>query len=120
MSSFTQGYRKVRGPEHRKDKRLPLPIFTVKVDGALCETVNWSLGGLLIAGYEGGRSAEDLVEIDIKIKDGTADFRMKIAARVVRNDAKGRQLAIRFEEMSASIYDFFERCFAQRFSSRRS
>ena len=120
MSSFTMGYRKVRGPEHRKDKRLPLPIFTVKVDGTLCETVNWSLGGLLIAGYEGGRNPEDIVEIDIKIKDGTADFRMKIAARVVRNDAKTKQLAVRFEEMSASIYDFFERCFAQRFSSRRA
>lgn len=119
MSSFTMGYSRVRGPEHRKDKRLPLPIFTVKVDGAICQTVNWSLGGLLIAGYEGARNEEDPVEIDIKIKDGAADFRMKIAAHVVRVDHSGKRLAIRFQEMSAPIYDFFERCFAQRFSSRR-
>ncbi len=120
MSSFTMGFRKVRGPEHRKDKRLPLPIFTVKVDGTLCETVNWSLGGLLIAGYAGARSPEDPVEISIKIKDGTADFRMNIAARVVRVDPDGKHLAIRFEQMSTVIYDFFERCFSQRFSGRRS
>ena len=43
---------------------------------------------------------------------------LKIATRVVRVDQKNKTIALRFEEMSPVIYDFFERSFAQRFRSR--
>ncbi|WP_374370352.1 hypothetical protein [Dongia sp.] len=115
MSSFTMGFRQVRGAEHRRDKRLPLPIFTVKVDGQIADTVNWSLGGLLIGNYDGHLLVEMPVEIDIKIKDEHAEFTMKIGAQVVRNDRGKKQLALKFDEMSPAIYDFFERGFTKRF-----
>ena len=115
MSSFTMGFRQVRGAEHRRDKRLPLPIFTVKVDGQVADTVNWSLGGLLIGNYDGHLLVEMQVEIDIKIKDEHAEFAMKIGAKVVRNDREKKQLALKFDEMSPAIYDFFERGFTKRF-----
>ena len=118
MSSFTMSYRKVGNREHRRDKRLPLPVFTIRLDGLVCDTLNWSLGGLLISGYEGKHNPEDLVELDIKIKDATGDYVLKIATRVVRVDAKNKTIALRFEEMSPVIYDFFERSFAQRFRNR--
>jgi hypothetical protein len=120
MSSFTMSYRKVGNREHRRDKRLPLPVFTIRLDGLVCDTLNWSLGGLLISGYEGAHNSEDLVELDIKIKDATGDYGLKISARVVRVDQKNRTIALRFEEMSPLIYDFFERSFAQRFRSRQN
>lgn len=115
MSSFTMGFRQVRGAEHRRDKRLPLPIFTVKVDGQTADTVNWSLGGLLIGNYDGHLLVEMPVEIDIKIKDEHAEFTMKIGAKVVRNDRGKKLLALKFDEMSPAIYDFFERGFTKRF-----
>jgi hypothetical protein len=121
MSSFTMSYRKVGSREHRRDKRLPLPIFTIRLDGLVCDTLNWSLGGLLISGYEGAEGAhnpEDLVNVDIKIKDATGDYALKITARVVRVDQRNKTIALRFEEMSPVIYDFFERSFAQRFRNR--
>jgi len=118
MSSFTMSYRKVGNREHRRDKRLPLPVFTIRLDGLVCDTLNWSLGGLLISGYEGKHNAEDLIELDIKIKDATGDYVLKISTRVVRVDAKNKTIALRFEEMSPVIYDFFERSFAQRFRNR--
>ena len=119
MSSFTMSYRKVGNREHRRDKRLPLPVFTIRLDGLVCDTLNWSLGGLLISGYEGKHNPEDLIEVDIKIKDTAGDFAMKLTARVVRVDPKAEHIALRFEEMSPLIYDFFERSFSARFRNRR-
>jgi hypothetical protein len=118
MSSFTMSYRKVGNRENRRDKRLPLPVFSTKLDGLVCDTINWSLGGLLVSGYEGNHKADDLLEVAIKIKDATGDYAMKLTAKVIRVDAKNKTIALRFEEMSPVIYDFFERSFAQRFRTR--
>ena len=117
MTSYTTGYQNVRGAERRRDRRLPLPIFTVRLDDVVYQTLNWSLGGLLIDGYTGSRAGGDAVQIDIKAKDNAAEFRMKIAVKVIRV-VPGESIALQFEAMSPAIYDFFERCFADRFKRR--
>jgi hypothetical protein len=117
MTSYTTGYQTVRGAERRRDRRLPLPIFSVKLDGTVYQTMNWSLGGLLIEGYAGERAAGDAVQIDIKAKDATADFRMKIAVKVIRV-VPGESIALQFEALSPAIYEFFQRCFSDRFKRR--
>lgn len=109
------GFRQVRGAEHRRDKRLPLPIFTVLVDGQEADTVNWSLGGLLIGNYDGHLLVEMPVKLSIKIKDENAEFSMQIHGTVVRNDRDKKLLALKFDELSPEIYDFFERGFTRRF-----
>jgi PilZ domain len=114
MTSYTMGYSSPRGKERRKDRRLPLPIFTVRLDGQVYHTVNWSLGGLLVEAYAGERKEGEAVEIDIKAKDATADFRMQITAKVIRV-IPGEALSLQFEAMSPALYEFFERCFAARF-----
>lgn len=114
MTSFTMGYSSVRGKERRKDRRLPLPIFSVRVDGVVYHTLNWSLGGLLIEGYDGQRQNGEALQVDIKAKDATADFRMKINVQVIRA-VPGESLAIQFEALSPELYEFFERCFSARF-----
>jgi hypothetical protein len=118
MSSFTMSYRKVGNRENRRDKRLPLPVFTIQIGGLTCDTLNWSLGGLLVTGYTGNHKADELVEVRIKIKDATGDYALKVMARVVRVDPRERHIALRFEEMNPVIYDFFEHSFAQRFRNR--
>jgi hypothetical protein len=115
MSSYTLGYSLARGPEKRKDKRLPLPIFSVKIDGQTYATINWSLGGLLVCDYEGDAAEDQLVRIDVKAKDDQAEFKMRISARVIRNRIDRRELALKFEEMNPEVYDFFEQCFSRRF-----
>jgi len=117
MTSYTTGYQNVRGAERRRDRRLPLPIFAVRLDDVVYQTLNWSLGGLLIEGYSGARAAGDAVRIDIKAKDNNAEFRMKIAVKVIRA-VPGESIALQFEAMSPAIYEFFERCFADRFKRR--
>jgi|SRR5581483_7293499 len=118
MSSFTMGYRKVGNRDHRRDKRLPLPIFTVRINGQVCDTLNWSLGGLLVTGYVGIDKPDDLVKVEIKIKDSAGDYAVKATAKVIRNDHRQSAIALRFEEMSPVIYDFFERSFSARFRNR--
>jgi hypothetical protein len=110
MTSYTTGYQNLRGAERRRDRRLPLPIFTVRLDGVTYQTLNWSLGGLLIEGYTGDRMGGDTVQIDIKAKDANA---VKVI-RVVTAES----IALQFEAMSTEIYEFFERCFADRFKRR--
>jgi len=117
MTSYTTGYQNVRGAERRRDRRLPLPLFSVRLDDAVYQSLNWSLGGLLIEGYAGERVAGDAVQVDIKAKDSMADFRMKIAVKVIRV-VPGESIALQFEAMSPEIYEFFERCFAGRFKRR--
>ena len=117
MTSYTTGYQQVRGAERRRDRRLPLPIFTVRLDDVTYQTMNWSLGGLLIEGYAGKRAAGEAVQIEIKAKDNTADFRMRINVNVIRV-VPNESIALQFEAMSPEIYEFFERCFADRFKRR--
>lgn len=117
MTSYTTGYQQVRGAERRRDRRLPLPIFTVRLDEVTYQTMNWSLGGLLIEGYDGKRQAAESVQISIKAKDNSAEFRMRIAVKVIRVIA-GESIALQFDAMSPEIYEFFERCFADRFKRR--
>jgi hypothetical protein len=57
------------------------------------------------------------VQVDIKAKDATTDFRMRIAVKVIRV-VPGESIALQFEAMSPEIYEFFERCFADRFKRR--
>ena len=114
MTSYTLGYSSVRGKERRKDRRLPLPIFSVRVDGVVYHTMNWSLGGLLVESYDGPRQNGETRQIEIKAKDATADFRMKVNVQVIRV-IPNESLALQFEAMSPALYEFFERCFAARF-----
>jgi hypothetical protein len=76
MPSYTTGYQNVRGAERRRDRRLPLPIFTVRVDDTEFNTLNWSLGGLLIEGYTGARTDGENIQIEIKAKDQVANLHM--------------------------------------------
>ncbi len=114
MTSYTMGYSSLRGKERRKDRRLPLPIFSVRVDGVIYHTMNWSLGGLLVEGYAGERQGGETLQVEIKAKDATADFRMKVNVQVIRV-IPNESLALQFEAMSPALYEFFERCFAARF-----
>jgi c-di-GMP-binding flagellar brake protein YcgR len=115
MSSYTLGYTLARGPEKRKDKRLPLPVFRVKIDGISYSTLNWSLGGLLVSEFDGVALEDQMLKVDIMAKDDHANFKLRIDARVIRHRLDKRELALKFEEMNPQLYDFFEQCFSRRF-----
>jgi hypothetical protein len=117
MTSFTQGYQNVRGNDKRKDRRLPLPVFAVTIDGHSAETLNWSLTGLLIGGYSGERRVGEEVSIELLGRHDDTEMRVITDARILRRSDDG-QLAVQFSKLSPPIYEFFERCFAARFKKR--
>jgi hypothetical protein len=117
MVSFLQSYHGARGPEKRKDRRLPLPIFLVTIDGEACESLNWSLSGLLVRDYAGMRNVGEDVLVEVLGRDGDTEMRVSIDAKVVRRSENG-QFAVQFAAMSPPIFEFFERCFSARFKKR--
>lgn len=123
MVSFTLGFRKVGHVEKRRDKRHPAPVFSVKIDGQSCETINWSLGGLLVRNYRGYLAPTRVVRIEIseQLKASQRDARLTtglarsgpavyaLDGQVVHCNATKNQLAVRFVHLPPPLLKFFER-----------
>lgn len=122
MATYTMGFKKVGTAEHRRDKRLRVPVFAVRMGDQRFDTVNWSLGGLLLGNYEGYLDRDMLVRVHVRVKQAVPesaqmDEELPIDAKVVRHDRNNRQLALKFTELTPAILGFFERSFS--FHSRR-
>nr|WP_298683048.1 hypothetical protein [uncultured Dongia sp.] len=136
MPSYTMGFRKIRGAEHRRDKRLQVPVFEVGVGERSYDTVNWSLGGVLLRNYQGQLYAGMKVHLHIRMKasasriqddfhrageDRAGEDRVRAGlgteALVVRHDRETHQLALKFMQLTPDLLDFFERSF--NFHNRR-
>ena len=90
--------------EQRRHKRTGVPVFTVTVDGAVYEAVNWSFGGFLIKGYEGNLTPGSL--FDIK-KIGTVGRKMNavdVRARVTRTSPGDKELVVTFLDLDGRAY----------------
>ena len=99
--------------ERRRDKRLSMPPLSVSFDGGSYGTVDWSLGGLLVAEYFGPAAPGDEVEGTIQIlADATSHpFR----AVVVRRDSATGELALNFIELSDSAFSLLESALMGRY-----
>ncbi|WP_374655260.1 hypothetical protein [Dongia sp.] len=116
MRTYTVGYRKAGHFDHRRDKRLRLPVFSVKVGQERYDSINWSLGGILVGNYNGYLFQGMSILINVQVK---ADMRreardedgLTIEALVIRHDLEKRELALKFQRLTPTILDFFERSF---------
>lgn len=113
MLSFTTGYRRVAERNFRKDMRLQYPILSVRIGDQLCETVDWSLGGMRVANYTGGSQVGDTVELEVEVKDSGGDWHMRCQARVVRMSPLKSEIALQFEELGPKIFNFLEHCWSR-------
>nr|WP_298683046.1 PilZ domain-containing protein [uncultured Dongia sp.] len=115
MPSFTLGFRQVGKVELRRDKRFHGPTFTVEVGDYRYETVNWSLGGLLLRNYEGRFFSNMPLLVHISVKNPARDRKtletLTIEARVVRNDQHKRLLALKFVKLTPQMIKFLERAY---------
>lgn len=115
MVSFTLGFKKVGKVELRRDKRFAEPTFTVEVGDYRYDTVNWSLGGLLLRNYDGTFFTNMLVLLHIHEKTAArkppVQKILTVEARVVRNDREKRLLALKFVKLTPPMIKFFERSY---------
>lgn len=70
--------------ERRLHDRVGAPTLMLQFDGTLYAASNWSLGGALIDGYDGGLRPGALLTIDALGSDEQALHETRIPARVVR------------------------------------
>lgn len=97
------GYRK------RTASRVNNPKLCIAIRGKLYQTINWSLGGLLIGDYDGVLVAGDVFEIDGIGRAGKKNWPVMITARVVRTGGEtGMDLAAQFLTISAPAFDILE------------
>ncbi len=80
----------------RRDKRTGNSPLHIEFDGVTLTTLDWSLGGFLVEGYDGYLHAGDQLAVEISFGLDGHDFSHVTSIEVVRIEAYGNQLAANF------------------------
>ncbi|WNJ98438.1 hypothetical protein L2D14_11205 [Thalassospiraceae bacterium LMO-JJ14] len=97
------------GYRRRTSSRVNNPKLCVTIRGKLYQSINWSLGGILVGDYDGVLVAGDMFEIDSIGRAGKKNWPVLISARVIRTGGEtGMDLAAQFITISAPAFDILE------------
>ncbi len=98
------------GVSHHRDKRRDArqlsPALEISLDGDKYRTIDWSLGGALVADYYGPRAPGDEVAGRVQVLTDTNSYPFK--AVVVRRDSALGQLALNFTDLSPDAFSILE------------
>lgn len=98
----------------RAHDRVSDPAIRLQIGSKTYRSVNWSLGGVLIEGYEGELSAGSLLSItEIGLGRGVMTP-VNISARVIRGDASSGFLALQMLEIDKSAYAILQKLLAKK------
>lgn len=92
----------------RRDKRVEVWPILVELEGKVYPTIDWSLGGFLIEGYDGARRRGEEITVGILVKAGTAELSHVVRAEVVRRNVTTGQLAANFIMLDNATVDTLE------------
>ncbi len=92
----------------RRDKRIDAISLEIELEEQFYTTVDWSLGGFPIEGYEGRRRPVDVVTIGITVKVGEETYKHVASAAVVRFVPGKKQLAAHFLRLDAATVNTLE------------
>ena len=101
--------------ESRRDRRYPLPPVKVSLADRAYETVNWSLGGFLLAAGP-VLTVGAIVAGSLKLFDDRAPY--DFIAEVVRCDDNG--VGFHFVEISSDLVGALDRVLANRMFRKRA
>lgn len=89
----------------RMHGRISDPEIKLKIAGRVYVSANWSLGGFLIEGYEGGLTTGSLLSIEgIGSVSAKKMTKVAVSARVVRADAGAGHLALNILDIDTAAY----------------
>ncbi len=100
--------------DRRDYMRDDLPLLSVNLGGTVYKTANWSMGGLLIDGYEGPLTAGALVTVGSIGTDELPVRKVNVRARVIRGDSQSGHLAVTFLGLDTPAYDLLKAITADR------
>jgi hypothetical protein len=99
--------------EDRRDRRYPLPALVVTIGAAEYSTVNWSLGGFLITGFD--RKTVPGQSIAGILRAADRPDALAFTARVIRSGDPGPgHLAAKFEDLGDLGISLLERIITRR------
>ncbi len=94
--------------DSRRDRRVDMISIEIELEEKFYTTIDWSLGGFLIEGYEGRRRPGEVVTIGITVKVGEETYEHVASAGVVRFVPDKNQLAARFLRLDAATVNTLE------------
>jgi hypothetical protein len=99
--------------EDRRDRRYPLPTLIISIGGIEYGTINWSLGGFLITGFD--RKAVRGQSITGMLRAVNQPQGLPFVATVVRTgDPEPDCLAAKFEDLGELGISMLERIITRR------
>ena len=103
----------------RRDRRIDTISLEIELEEQFYTTVDWSLGGFLIEGYEGRRQPGEVVTIGITVKVGEETYEHTARVGVVRLVPDKNQLAARFLRLDAATVNTLEGYMTGRLRRRK-
>lgn len=97
--------------DRRRDQRTCDRVITLELEGQFYSTLDWSLGGFLIEGYEGVLQPGNSAPISIILEDGGKTMEQAATASIVRivsTDFELQQLAAKFNDLSDNAFGLLE------------
>jgi hypothetical protein len=92
----------------RRDKRVETWPILIELEGKFYPTVDWSLGGFRIEGYDGRRRRGEEITVGILVKAGTEQLSHVARAEIVRRDVRAGHLAANFFGLDNATVDTLE------------
>lgn len=106
--------------DNREHNRVADPAIRLKIGAKIYQSINWSLGGILINGYEGGLSTGALVSItQLGLSRGVMTT-VKVSGRVIRADDEAAILAIQMLEIDQPTYAILQRLLVKKMQLMRA
>jgi hypothetical protein len=97
--------------EKRNYTRFSEPKLQVKLADKVFTTIDWSIGGLLIANYDGDLDQGGETQANFCLVGGDRNYTATI--RVVRLDSRHKTLAVRFTRSTMDALEFFRNLMKQ-------
>ncbi len=98
----------------RQHDRISVPAIRLKIGSKTYRSINWSPGGVLIEGFQGGLSAGSLLSITaIGLSRGVMTP-VKVGTRVIRADDEAGILAIQMLEIDHSAYAILQKLLVRK------
>jgi hypothetical protein len=97
--------------EKRNYTRFDEPKLQVKLADKVFTTIDWSIGGLLIADYDGDLDQGGETQANFCLVGGDRNYTATI--RVVRLDYRNKTLAVRFTRSTMDALEFFRNLMKQ-------
>lgn len=98
----------VEAANRRRDKRMETWPILIELEGKVYPTVDWSLGGFLIEGYDGRRRRGEEITVGILVKAGGAELSHVVRAEIVRRSVEAGRLAANFILLDNDTLDTLE------------